>query len=255
MSNSPSGPGHTFLQSLASPLVLAPMEGVTHPAFRRLVAGRGGLGMVCTEFVRISVGSVSPKGLRRAVDKVSGLPLSVQVMGRDPESLAEAARIVHRAGADVVDLNLGCPAPKAVRGGVGAAMLKDPALLAEVVGALRQAGPGLLAAKIRAGFEEKDPLFLLEDWFALLNRGERLAAVGSSDSHAWIMRAPTPASKLSGISAMRVAATSAHHNACNSCTSTGILLRVAMLMADEMSVFFSKAANAVARAWLKCFSN
>ncbi|MCA9614469.1 MAG: tRNA-dihydrouridine synthase family protein [Myxococcales bacterium] len=136
--------------------LLAPMEGVTHPTFRRLIAAHGGLGLLCTEFVRISRAPVSPAFLRSSVVKVPGLPLSVQVMGNDADKMAEAAQLVAEAGADVVDVNLGCPMPRVVKKGVGAAMLKDPALLADVLGAMRERTPGLFSAKIRAGFDTAD---------------------------------------------------------------------------------------------------
>ena len=136
--------------------MLAPMEGVTHPEFRAIMAERGGVGIVCTEFVRISRAPLSVKALSRDVVKAPGVPLCVQVMGSDADKMAEAAKVVAAAGADVVDVNLGCPAPKAVRSGAGAAMLRNPALLAEVLSAMRAVVPGLMSAKIRAGFDTVD---------------------------------------------------------------------------------------------------
>ncbi len=134
--------------------MLAPLEGVSHPLFRHLIAERPGVGIVCTEFVRITSEPVSPAALRREVVKSPGVPLSVQVMGRDLQRMAEAARFVSQAGADVVDINLGCPSKNAARCGVGAAMLKEPAVLREVLLAMRAETPGLLSAKIRAGFDD-----------------------------------------------------------------------------------------------------
>lgn len=136
------------------PTMLAPMEGVTHAALRAILAERGGIGIVSTEFVRIGRGPMSARYLASTVVKPPGTPLSVQVMGNDADKMAEAAGVVAAAGADVVDINLGCPAPRVVRKGVGSAMLKDVALLAEVVGGMRRAVPGLLSAKIRAGFDD-----------------------------------------------------------------------------------------------------
>jgi nifR3 family TIM-barrel protein len=140
--------------AFAPSTVLAPMEGVTHPTLRAMLAERGGLGLVSTEFVRISRAPVSARALAREVVKAPGVPLCVQVMGNDADKMAEAAGLVAQVGADVVDINLGCPAPRAVRKGVGSAMLKDVGLLGEVVGAMRRAVPGLLSAKIRAGFDD-----------------------------------------------------------------------------------------------------
>lgn len=145
------------------PLFLAPMEGVTHPVFRALMHDRGGLDVLCTEFVRVSRAPLSARALRREVAKVPGVPLSVQVMGNDAARMAEAASVLCEAGADVVDVNLGCPMPRVVRKGVGAAMLKDLDLLARVLGAMRAAVPGMLSAKIRAGFDDAAHVLRIAD--------------------------------------------------------------------------------------------
>lgn len=130
------------------------MEGVSHAEFRQMMTEHGGLHLVCTEFVRITHAPPNPRRLAEEVQKAPGVPLSVQVMGNDATQMAEAAAIVSDAGADVVDINLGCPMPRVVRKGVGAAMLKDPLLLAAVLERMRAQVPGLLSAKIRAGFDD-----------------------------------------------------------------------------------------------------
>jgi tRNA-dihydrouridine synthase B len=135
---------------------LAPMEGVTHPAFRELIARRAGIGVVCTEFVRIAATGLGPKYLREQVIRAPGAALSVQVMGNHLQHMAEATEIVASAGADIVDLNVGCPAPRVVRKGVGSAMLKNPDLLRRVVGGMRERTRGCLSAKIRAGFDDSE---------------------------------------------------------------------------------------------------
>lgn len=134
--------------------MLAPMEGLSHATFRGFVAELGGVGAVCTEFVRITNSRLSARQLRQIVTRQAGTALSVQVMGRDVERMAEAARLMSRAGADIVDINLGCPTPRAVRGGVGAAMLRDLGLLERVLAAMRAEVSGCLSAKIRAGFSD-----------------------------------------------------------------------------------------------------
>lgn len=136
------------------PTLLAPMEGLTHPSFRALTAERGGVGVVCTEFVRITRIPLSQKLLRRHVGKVPGVALSVQVMGNDVDNMAEATELVTAAGADIVDINLGCPAPNAVRKGVGSALLRDRELLGRLVGVMRERTQLPLSAKIRAGFDD-----------------------------------------------------------------------------------------------------
>jgi len=141
------GPGATFF---------APMEGVTHPTLRQLMSERGGIDVVCTEFVRVTDGPLSLRTLKRHVVRPPRGLLSVQVMGNHIEHMADAAAMVSDLGADIVDINLGCPAPRAVRKGVGSAMLKDPALLARVLAAMRARTSLPLSAKIRAGFDSAD---------------------------------------------------------------------------------------------------
>jgi nifR3 family TIM-barrel protein len=132
------------------------MEGVTNAAVREVLASYGPVGLVCTEFVRISGEKISRPYLERQVEKLPTVPLSVQVMGNDPELMAEAGAVVAAAGADVVDLNLGCPTSTAARKGVGAALLAQPALLSRLLTTMRRSVPGRLSAKLRAGFEQVD---------------------------------------------------------------------------------------------------
>jgi tRNA-dihydrouridine synthase B len=132
------------------------MEGVTHPPFRAMIAARPGVGVVCTEFVRIVESGLGEKFLKQQVVRAEGAALSVQVMGNHLEHMAEATSIVATSGADLVDLNVGCPQPRVVRKGVGSAMLRDPDLLRRVVGAMRAGTRGWLSAKMRAGFDDAD---------------------------------------------------------------------------------------------------
>lgn len=140
----------------AHPTMLAPLEGVSHPTFRAMIAEQGGVGIVCTEFVRIGTNAISSDAIAAQVVKAPGVPLSVQVMGTHAENMADAAAVVADAGADVVDINLGCPSPRVVRKGAGSAMLKNPQLLYDVLCAMREQVPGMLSAKIRAGFDEAE---------------------------------------------------------------------------------------------------
>jgi len=138
------------------PFVLAPMEGITTASVRALIASYGPLGLVCTEFVRVAGETVSKRHLANQVQKAPGVALSVQIMGNDAELMADAAGVMAHAGADVVDVNLGCPSKTAARKGVGAALLKDRVALGRLLGAMRAAVPGLFSAKLRAGFEHSD---------------------------------------------------------------------------------------------------
>lgn len=132
------------------------MEGITQASIRSLYLDRGGLGLVCTEFVRISRAPLSAAQLEREVQRDPRAKLSVQVMGNEAEKMAEAARVLEDAGADIIDVNMGCPMPRVVRKGVGAAMLKDPDLAARVVGMMREATLGKLSVKIRAGYDDAE---------------------------------------------------------------------------------------------------
>ncbi len=138
----------------AEQTLLAPMEGLTHPTLRAVLSDVGGVGVVCTEFVRITSAPLGKKLLRKHVVRPPVGVLSVQVMGNHLEQMSEAAEMVTEAGADIVDVNLGCPAPNAVRKGVGSAMLKDPALLERVLSSMRSRTELPLSAKIRAGFDD-----------------------------------------------------------------------------------------------------
>ena len=141
--------------------VLAPMEGVTNSVIRNALNELGGIGLLCTEFVRISDHAVSSKTVRQSVIKSPGTPLSVQVMGNNCELMADSAQKMEEAGADAVDINLGCPTKNAVKGNVGSAMLKDPQLLYDVLSSMRKSVKGWLSAKIRAGFDESDHVTLI----------------------------------------------------------------------------------------------
>jgi tRNA-dihydrouridine synthase B len=98
---------------LQTPLGIAPMAGMTDSAFRRLVKRHGGCGLVVTEMV-------SSEGLVRGIDRTleyaeytaEERPISIQIFGGDPEKMAAAAQVVEGMGADIVDVNMGCPVPK-----------------------------------------------------------------------------------------------------------------------------------------------
>ena len=142
------------LPKLEHPTFLAPMEGVTSPEFRHQVAERGGVGVVCTEFVRVPAAPLNKKSLRDEVQRTPHALLSVQVMGNDIEKMAEAALALSECDLDAIDLNVGCPMPKIVRKGVGAALLKQPEILRSLVTEMRKVCKGPLSAKIRAGYDD-----------------------------------------------------------------------------------------------------
>jgi len=118
------------------------------------VAAQGGLGMVCMEFLRVGPGPVHGPGLLRRIVRTADLPLSVQLLGNHGERLVEAAAVIAQSGAEVVDINLGCPVRRVVSKGAGAALLRDPDRLRTLLAQVREGVRGLLSAKIRTGFED-----------------------------------------------------------------------------------------------------
>lgn len=139
-----------------SPWLLAPMEGVTDPAFRELVLSRNpawALGGTFTEFVRVVNRPMPAWVLREHLGaQLFPQPVGVQLMGNDLAALAQTARNAAAAGAPLIDLNFGCPAKGALRGCAGSALLDRPEKLEAVVRAVREALPELpVTAKIRAG--------------------------------------------------------------------------------------------------------
>jgi nifR3 family TIM-barrel protein len=145
------------------PTLLAPLEGVGHAVLRELVAAQGGLGMVCMEYLRVGRAPVHGPALLRRIVRTAELPLSVQLLGADAGRLAEAAAVVAQSGAEVVDINLGCPVRRVVSKGAGAALLRDPAGLRGLLARVRGAVDGLLSAKIRTGFEDSSRVNAIGD--------------------------------------------------------------------------------------------
>ena len=141
--------------TLLSPLAVAPMAGMTDTAFRRLVKRHGGCGLVVTEMV-------SSEGLIRGIDRTlefaeyteAERPISIQIFGGDPLKMAEAAQIVEGMGADIVDVNMGCPVPKIAKHNAGCSLMREPALAAAVIGAMAKAVKIPVTVKMRAGWND-----------------------------------------------------------------------------------------------------
>src|SRR5438552_11963757 len=134
-------------------LVLAPMAGVSVQAFRRQ-GRRFGAGLVCSEMV-------SCAGIEHRNEKTLGYlrvggdehPLAIQIFGSEPRVMAEAARMVEAAGADVVDMNFGCPVRKVTKTGAGACLLEDSALACAITEAVVAAVDVPVSVKMRRGVE------------------------------------------------------------------------------------------------------
>jgi tRNA-dihydrouridine synthase C len=142
-----------------APYLLAPMEGVTEPCFRDLVLARNPpdrLGGAFTEFVRVVSQPLPARLLRQHLGpRRFEAPVGLQLMGSNPEALAETARRAAEIGAPLVDLNFGCPAKGAIAGCAGSALLREPRAVEAIVAACaRAAGEVPVTAKIRAGYDD-----------------------------------------------------------------------------------------------------
>jgi nifR3 family TIM-barrel protein len=137
------------------PLVLAPMAGVTDRQFRLILRRLGGVGLVTMEFVSseaLTRGSERAQRLAHFVEEER--PISIQIYGADPGRMARAARWVESAGADVCDINMGCPANKVLKGCAGCALMGDLELARRIIAAVRRAISIPLTVKFRAGLNE-----------------------------------------------------------------------------------------------------
>jgi tRNA-dihydrouridine synthase B len=141
--------------TLSSPMVVSPMAGMTDTAFRRLVKRHGGCGLVVTEMV-------SSEGLVRGIDRTleyaeyteEERPVSIQIFGGDPERMADAARVVESMGADIVDVNMGCPVPKIAKHNAGCSLMQEPAHAATVIASMVKAVKIPVTVKMRKGWDE-----------------------------------------------------------------------------------------------------
>jgi tRNA-dihydrouridine synthase B len=136
-------------------LRLAPMAGVTNAPFR-LVCRECGAGPLTSEEIdarALVLGNPKTAALAHALPEER--PLAMQLLGADPDVLAEAARRLEAAGAAAIDLNMGCPVPKIVAKGQGAALMRDPLAAAVVFRTLRKAVRGRFTIKIRGGWDDR----------------------------------------------------------------------------------------------------
>ena len=140
---------------IETPVILAPMSGVTDLPFRRL-ARRLGAGMVVSEMIASwAMVRENRNTLRMAeVDRAPGVPSSVQLAGCDPAAMAEAARIAVDRGADLIDINFGCPVKKVAVGQMaGSALMRDEAAAAAILAATVKAVPVPVTLKMRMGWD------------------------------------------------------------------------------------------------------
>ena len=142
--------------TLAGRLALAPMAGVTDLAFRQICREHGAA-LTVTEMVSTKAlcyqDRKTPRLLALGEDEH---PAAAQVFGHEPETMAEGAKIARAvSGCDIIDINMGCPAPKIANNGDGAALMRDPALAARVIEAVVSAVDVPVTVKFRKGWDEK----------------------------------------------------------------------------------------------------
>lgn len=136
------------------PLILAPVAGYTDTLFRQAVKELGGCGLVVSELVSTEAMTRHPhRSLHLTRFEDSERPISIQIFGSDPDRMAESAVMVQEMGADIVDINLGCPVKKVVQQGGGSNLLRDMPLLERIFKAVRGAVSIPLTVKIRAGWD------------------------------------------------------------------------------------------------------
>lgn len=138
-------------------LIMAPMAGITNPPFR-LMARRFGAALVFTEMISaVGLKLHQKKTLAYLRSVPDEKPLAVQIFGADPDVMAAAAGLAVESGADIVDINMGCPVKKVTKTGAGASLMRDPKKVERLVAAVRAACPVPLTAKIRAGWSPESP--------------------------------------------------------------------------------------------------
>ncbi len=140
--------------TLQNGVFLAPMAGVTDLPFR-IMCKRFGAGLVYSEMVSSKAMHYNDRKtmelLRTSPEEA---PLAVQIFGHEPDILAENAHKALSTGAQILDINMGCPAPKVANNGDGSSLLKNPGLIGEIVGKVKEAVSVPVTCKIRSGFEE-----------------------------------------------------------------------------------------------------
>ncbi len=138
-------------------MVLSPMAGVTDFTFRRMLKKRGGIGMTVSEFISVEgMTRNSPQSIRMMRFLEEERPFAVQIFGSNIRRMAMAAGMAEEIGADIIDINCGCPAPKVVKKGGGSGLLQDLPLLETIFKEIKKSISIPLTLKLRAGFSDSD---------------------------------------------------------------------------------------------------
>ena len=150
--------GHVILDQ---PLILAPMAGITDQYFRLILKRIGGVGVVTMEFISseaLTRGNRRTRGMMQFAEEER--PLAIQIYGSHAGRMADAAAFVEDLGADIVDINMGCPANKVLKGCAGAALMGDPALARDIVASVRRRVSIPVTVKFRLGLDDVRANFL-----------------------------------------------------------------------------------------------
>lgn len=137
------------------PLILSPMAGVTDYTFRRLIKRRGGVGLVVSEFISVEgLTRNNPKSKRQMIFDDEERPFAVQIFGGQPGRMAMGAEMAQEVGADILDVNCGCPAPKVVKNGGGSGLLRDLPRLETILKEIKRSITIPLTLKLRTGYSD-----------------------------------------------------------------------------------------------------
>lgn len=135
--------------------ILAPMAGISDLPFR-LICEKMGAGMTCTEMVSAKALTYKNKKTFEMLEVgEKKAPVSLQLFGSEPETMAQAVKIVEEYPFDIIDINMGCPVPKVVKNGEGSALLKNPILSGKIIEAMVKATDKPITVKIRIGFDRE----------------------------------------------------------------------------------------------------
>lgn len=142
---------------LENTIFLAPMAGITDKPFRT-ICRRFGAGLVYSEMISAKGLYYNDKKTAELMDMSGEAPCAIQIFGSDPEIMAEIIPKVMEYEPDIIDINMGCPAPKIVNNGDGSALMKTPELMGRIMRAVSDVSPVPVTAKIRKGWEEDNSL-------------------------------------------------------------------------------------------------
>lgn len=153
MTSFPHAPFPIGPVTIPNRLVMAPLHEITDQPFRKMIKGVGGVGLVVSEMISSEALIRQARKAERMMAGSGERPYAMQLSGANPEVLAEGARLCEASGADLVDLNMGCPASNVTKGGAGSALLKDRRLAEACVAAMVRAVAVPVTVKMRAGWD------------------------------------------------------------------------------------------------------